>query len=67
MIEYAEAMTRVPTDVTDDLLGTPRDDLDDASLVELTMMVAVENLRSRFNSALGLRSQDFRERCELPR
>ena len=30
------------------------------------MMVAVENQRSRFNSALGLTSQGFKDRCELP-
>jgi hypothetical protein len=30
------------------------------------MMVAVENSRSRFNGALGLASQGFRDRCELP-
>jgi hypothetical protein len=40
--------------------------LDDAELVELTMMVAVENVRSRFNSALGLTSQGFTDRCEIP-
>ena len=45
----------------DDLLRT-----DDAALVELTMMIAVENQRSRFNSALGLTSQGFTDRCEIP-
>ena len=30
------------------------------------MMIAVENLRSRFNSALGLTSQGFKDRCEIP-
>ena len=29
-------------------------------------MVAVENVRSRFNSALGLTSQGFKDRCEIP-
>ena len=43
-----------------------RRQLDDAALVELTMMIAVENVRSRFNSALGLTSQGFRDRCEIP-
>jgi alkylhydroperoxidase family enzyme len=43
-----------------------RSELDDAVLVQLTMMVAVENSRSRFNAALGLTSQGFRDRCELP-
>jgi hypothetical protein len=26
----------------------------------------VENQRSRFNSALGLTSQGFKDRCEIP-
>jgi len=30
------------------------------------MMIAVENQRSRFNSALGLTSQGFSDRCEVP-
>ena len=40
-----------------------------AALVELTMMVAVENERSRFNAALGLASQGFSRRaasCRSP-
>jgi alkylhydroperoxidase family enzyme len=45
--------------------GSPRlrRDLDDAQLVELTMMIAVENQHSRFNSAFGLSSQGFKDRC----
>jgi hypothetical protein len=30
------------------------------------MMIAVENQRSRFNSALGLTSQGFTDRCKTP-
>jgi hypothetical protein len=26
----------------------------------------VENVRSRFNSSLGLTSQGFKDRCEIP-
>ena len=40
--------------------------LSDAQLVELTAIVAVENLRSRINSALGLTGQGFTDRSELP-
>lgn len=65
VIEYAEAMTWTPNEVTDDLVAALREDLGDAGVVELTMVIGVENLRSRFNSALGLRSQGFQERCEL--
>ncbi|MFD4829099.1 hypothetical protein ACFWPV_04445 [Streptomyces uncialis] len=40
--------------------------LGEAAFVELTAMVAVENLRSRMNAALGLTSQGFKDSCEVP-
>jgi AhpD family alkylhydroperoxidase len=66
VMAYAEAVTATPPAVTDDMVAGLRRQLDDAQLVELTMMVAVENIRSRFNSALGLTSQGFKDRCEIP-
>ncbi|MFW3169953.1 carboxymuconolactone decarboxylase family protein [Geodermatophilus sp. CPCC 206100] len=66
VMAYAEAVTATPPTVTDEMVDELRRSLDDAELVELTMMVAVENVRSRFNSALGLTSQGFRDRCEVP-
>ena len=66
VLAYAEAMSVTPPTVTDEMVADLRRDLDDAALVELTMMVAVENVRSRFNSALGLTSQGFTDRCEIP-
>ena len=66
VVEYAEAMSTTPMGVTDEMVAGLRRDLDDAALVELTTMVAVENSRARANSALGLHSQGFRDRCELP-
>ena len=66
VLEYAEAMTATPPTVTDDMTEALRQDLGDDGLVELTMMVCVENLRSRFNSALGLQSQGFSESCRVP-
>jgi alkylhydroperoxidase family enzyme len=66
VMAYAEAMTMTPPTVTDEMVAGLRRELDDAELVELTMMVAVENVRSRFNSALGLTSQGFKDRCEIP-
>ncbi|MDP3894743.1 carboxymuconolactone decarboxylase family protein [Nocardioides sp.] len=65
VMEYAEAMTLTPPAVTDELAATLREELGNEAFVELTMMVAVENQRSRFNSALGLTSQGFRDRWEL--
>ncbi len=66
VMAYAEAASATPPTVTDEMVAGLREHLDDAALVELTMMIAVENQRSRFNSALGLRSQGFRDRCEIP-
>jgi AhpD family alkylhydroperoxidase len=66
VMTYAEAVTATPPAVTDEMVAELRRQLDDAALVELTMMVSVENVRSRFNSALGLTSQGFRDRCEIP-
>ena len=63
---YAEAMTATPPQVTDEMSDSLREQLGTAALVELTMMVAVENERSRFNAAAGLSSQGFSEVCELP-
>ena len=65
VMAYAEAMTTTPLEVTDEMVAGLRRHLDDAQLVELTMMISVENSRSRFNSALGLSSQGFTDRCEL--
>ena len=65
VLEYAEAMTVTPPEVTDELADALRQDLGNDGFVELTMMVAVENERSRMNSALGLTSQGFKDHCDL--
>ncbi|PZS17695.1 MAG: carboxymuconolactone decarboxylase family protein [Pseudonocardiales bacterium] len=64
VMAFAEAASATPPEVTDEMVDGLRADLDDAQLVELAMMVAVENQRSRFNIALGLTSQGFKDRCE---
>jgi AhpD family alkylhydroperoxidase len=66
VIEYAEAMTATPPTVTDTMVARLNKVLGVPAVVELTMMVAIENERSRFNSALGLTSQGFSDRCGLP-
>ena len=63
---YAEAMTTTPLTVTDEMVAGLDEQLGHAAVVELTMMVAVENERSRFNSAMGLASQGFSDVCDLP-
>jgi AhpD family alkylhydroperoxidase len=66
VLGYAEAMTATPPAVTDEMVARLRDHLDEAQLIELTAIVAVENLRSRINAALGLSAQGFKDRCEIP-
>lgn len=66
VMAYAEAMTATPPEVTDEMVASLDRQLGHAAVVELTMMVAVENERSRFNSAMGLASQGFSDVCELP-
>lgn len=66
VMEYAEAMTATPPAVTDELADSLRGRLGEKALVELTTMVAVENLRSRINSAMDLRSQGFSDSCAIP-
>ncbi|MEU0738901.1 carboxymuconolactone decarboxylase family protein [Streptomyces sp. NPDC006134] len=65
VMEYAEAMTATPPVVTDDLAERLCARLGEPAFVELTAMVAVENLRSRINAALGLTSQGFKDSCDL--
>ena len=65
VMAYAEAMTATPPTVSDDMVSDLVEDLGVQAVVELTMMVAVENQRSRFNSAMGLTSQGFSDRCEI--
>ncbi len=66
VIEYAVASTATPSAATDEMVARLREALGDEALVELTMMIAVENQRSRFNASLGLVSQGFSASCRLP-
>ncbi|CAA9389358.1 MAG: PROBABLE TRANSPOSASE FUSION PROTEIN [uncultured Nocardioides sp.] len=65
VMAYAEAMTVTPPTVTSEMVARLDQPLGHAAVVELTMMVAIENERSRFNSAMGLASQGFSDVCEL--
>ena len=61
VLEYAEAMTRTPADITDDLFERLRERFVERQLVELTLSIALENLYSRSNWALGIESEGFSE------
>ena len=62
-LEYAEAMTDSSRRVTDQLVIRLRDFFDEDGIVELTGLIAFQNLSSKFNSALDVPAQGF---CRLP-
>lgn len=66
VLAYAEAMSTTPLTVTDELTARLIAALGAPAVVELTQMVALENMRSRFNAAAGLESQGFSDVCEVP-
>ena len=55
-------------DVPDGLVAKLRQHLDDGQLVELTHGIALENMRGRFNLALGIGAAGFSEGmvCAVP-
>jgi len=65
VMAYAEAMTVTPPEVTDEQVASLHDRLGTEAMVELTQLIAVENMRSRANSAMGLTSQGFADSCDL--
>ncbi len=63
-LDYAEAMTRSGAGVDEAHIGALRAHFTDDAIVELTGVIAFQNLSSKFNAALGVPAQGF---CELPR
>jgi AhpD family alkylhydroperoxidase len=61
VLEYAEAMTRTPVEVSDELFARLQDHFDERQLVELTMVISLENLYTRFNWAMGIEGEGFSE------
>lgn len=68
VLDYAVGMSRTPVDVPDALFAELRKHFDDAQLVELTHVIALESLRGRFNLALGIGAAGFSEGmvCAVP-
>jgi alkylhydroperoxidase family enzyme len=63
VLRYAEGMTRTPSDVSDEVFAEIRALFTDEEIVELTLAIALENLRARFNCALKIESDGL---CTLP-
>jgi len=62
-LEYAEAMTFPEREVNDALMARLRNHLSEDAIVELTGLIAFQNLSSKFNSALGVPAHGF---CAIP-
>jgi AhpD family alkylhydroperoxidase len=62
-LDYAEAVTRSDRRVDDALIARLRRHFDDDAIVELTGLIVLQNMSSKFNSALDVPAQGF---CSLP-
>ncbi|MFZ3182074.1 MAG: carboxymuconolactone decarboxylase family protein [Methylocystis silviterrae] len=62
-LEYAEAMTITEPGVSDDLRARLKQRWPDDMIVELTGLIAFQNLSSKFNAALDVPPQGF---CVVP-
>ena len=65
VMEYAEAMSHTPPTVTDELSALLLEELGPAALVELTAFIALANVYTRMNVAMGISSQGFAAACDL--
>jgi 4-carboxymuconolactone decarboxylase len=68
VLHYAEAMTRTPVEVGDELFARLKEHFNARQLVELTSAIAWENYRARFDHAFGITAGGFSEGafCPLP-
>ena len=62
-LDYAEAVTRSDVRVEEEQFERLREHFDDDAIVELTGLIAFQNLSSKFNRALAVPPQGF---CTLP-
>ena len=62
-LHYAEAVTRSDQTMEDDVFDCLKGFFDEDAIVELTGLIAFQNMSSKFNSALGIPAQGF---CRLP-
>ncbi len=62
-LAYAEAVTVTDGEVDEAMMAALREHFDEDAIVELTGLVAFQNLSSKFNSALAVPPQGF---CRLP-
>jgi alkylhydroperoxidase family enzyme len=66
VMEYAEAMSQTPLQVTDELFARLLAQLGAPAMVELTSLVGFANMSTRSNVAMGIEAQGFSKACKLP-
>ncbi len=74
-LAYAEAVSDSDSQPTSEDLNRLREHFDDNAIIELTALIAFQNLSSKFNAALGAEPLSFctvapkpkRAECPLPR
>jgi alkylhydroperoxidase family enzyme len=62
-LEYAEAVTLCSGAIEERLMERLKEHFEDDAIIELTALIAFQNLSSKFNSALGVPPQGF---CRIP-
>lgn len=62
-LDYAEAVTRSDREIEDAHIAALKAGFDDDAIVELTGLIAFQNMSSKFNAALDVPPQGF---CPLP-
>lgn len=63
VLDYAEAMTVSDRQVTDAMVAELKNWFSEDAIVELTGLIAFQNMSSKFNSALDMPAQGF---CKVP-
>ena len=68
MLDYAEALTLTPSQVSDEMREALAAELGEEGFVELTASIAWENFRARFNRGFDVPAQGYSEGacCPLP-
>lgn len=64
-LEYTDCLTRTPAEVPDTLYARLAKHFTSTQLVELTMAIAWENCRARFNKAFEVQSDELADACPV--
>lgn len=68
VLRLATALTHIPTNVSDELYNSLRQQFSERQLVELAAVITWENARARFNRVYAISAEGFSEGqfCPLP-